>query len=112
MKTRLVGLRLNYLLLGIAMVLFGVSSAAMAERYWPATLTEWSISLNNGVVYISSSQFAEHCAYRRGQINVNDGAYARALYAYALSAKARGKNLRYVVERASSECVIDAMQEE
>jgi len=67
--------------------------------------------LNNGVVYISSPQFASHCAYSRGQIHVSDNSFNRALYAYALSAKARGKALRYVVDDAATTCVIDALQE-
>lgn len=67
--------------------------------------------LNNGVVYISSPQFASHCAYSRGQIHVSDSSYNRALYAFALSAKARGKGLRYVVDDADTTCVIDALQE-
>jgi hypothetical protein len=87
--------------------------SAFATRYWPATvLTDWQIQLNNGVVYIVSPQFASHCTYSRGQIDVTTSAYNRALYAYALSAKARGKAMRYVVDDAATTCVVDALQEE
>ena len=88
------------------------SLSASATRYWPpAMLTEWDMYLNNGVVYIASPQFAGHCSYSRGEIDVNASSYNRALYAYALSAKARGKALRYVVDDAATTCVIDALQE-
>lgn len=96
---------------GAAILLAFVSSPAAAERYWPERLSEWSVHLNNGVVYIASPQMAAHCAYNRGQIDVNQSAYNRALYAYVLSAKARGKMLRYVVDRNATECVIDALEE-
>lgn len=89
------------------------SLSASATRYWPtAALTEWDMYLNNGVVYITSPQFAGHCAYSRGQIDVNPNPYDRALYAYALSAKARGKALRYVIDDGATTCVIDALQEQ
>jgi hypothetical protein len=89
-----------------------VSTPALAGRYWPTTpLTDWEIYLNNGTVYISSPQMASHCTNTRGQINVGDTAYNRALYAYALSAKARGKGLKYVVDDTTTVCVIDALQE-
>lgn len=88
------------------------SLPAYATRYWPAVaLTDWELSLNNGLVYITSPQMASHCTYLRGQIDVTASAYNRALYAYALSAKARGKALRYVVDDAATLCVIDALLE-
>lgn len=34
-----------------------------AERDWAATLTEWTLSLNNDVACITSAQFASHCKY-------------------------------------------------
>jgi len=96
---------------GAAIMLAAVSAPASAARYWPAPLTEWSISLNNGLVYISSPQFAAHCSYSRGEIRVNDSVFNRSLYAYAMSAKARGKGLRYVVDDATTLCVIDGLDE-
>lgn len=75
-------------------------------------MTDWQIYLNNGVVYVQSPQFASHCSYSRGEFDVNLGSYNRALLAYALSAKARGKALRYVVDDAATLCVIDALLEE
>ena len=94
-------------------IIFAIASLpASAARYWPPTpLTEWEMFLNNGVVYITSPQFASHCTYSRGQIDVTSSVFNRALYAYALSAKARGKALRYVVDDAATTCVIDALSE-
>lgn len=86
-------------------------SAATAERYRPARVTDWSMYLNNAVVYIASPQFATHCANARGEFDMNDSAYNRALYAYALPAQARGKGLAYVVDSNASACVIDALRE-
>ena len=83
-----------------------------ANRYWPSQiLTNWSLSLNNGVAYISSSQFADHCNYNRGQINMSGTEFNRALYAYALSAKAKGKSLKYVIDNTHETCIITGLQE-
>jgi len=85
---------------------------AMAKRYWPqTTLTQWSLSLNNGVAYITSPQFAEHCSYTRGQISMDGTEFNKALYAYAMSAKAKEKSLRYVVDDTQTSCVITGLQE-
>jgi len=105
-------IRWNRIALATCGLLALAAGPASAGRYWPTTpLTDWEISLNNGTVYITSPQMASHCTYTRGQINVGDSAYNRALYAYALSAKARGKGLKYVVDDAATVCVIDALQE-
>ena len=75
------------------------ASHANASLYWPPeTLTNWSLYLNNGRAYIESPDFASHCEYSRGQIILNGTEFDQAQYAYAMSAKARGKNLRYVVD--------------
>jgi hypothetical protein len=98
--------------LGFALVMAAASSSVSAARYWPpVALSDWTISLNNGLVYISSPQIASQCIYGRGEIRVSDSAYNRALYAYALSAQARGKSLRYVVDDTATLCVIDALEE-
>ncbi|ACA85774.1 hypothetical protein [Shewanella woodyi] len=83
-----------------------------AKRYWPSTtLTDWSLYLNNGVAYISSPQFPEHCLHSRGQINMSGTEFDKAQYAYALSAKARGKSLRYVIDNTHTTCVITGLLE-
>ncbi|WP_165728390.1 hypothetical protein [Pseudoalteromonas sp. 31A1] len=87
------------------------SSLANAERYWPAELINWNLNLNNGVAYITSKQFPKHCTYSRAQINMNGTEFNKAMYAYALSAKARDKKLRYVIDRTHSTCIISGLQE-
>ncbi len=67
--------------------------------------------LNNGVAYISSPQFAEHCSYSRGQINMDGTEFNKAQYAYALSAKAKDKKLKYVVDSEHTTCVISGLRE-
>jgi len=85
---------------------------AHAKRYWPSQkLIDWTLTLNNGVAYISSPQFAAHCSYSRGQINMDGTEFNKAQYAYALSAKARGKKLSYVVDNTHSVCVISGLSE-
>ena len=97
--------------LGIG-ILISISSNAYAERYWPSvTLTNWKVYLNNGVAYITSSQFPGHCSHNRGQINMNGTEFNKAMYAYALSAKARSKNLRYVIDRTQTVCIITGLEE-
>jgi hypothetical protein len=89
-----------------------IAQQAAATLYWPSTtLTQWDMFVNNGVVYIQSPQFASHCTYSRGEIQVGNGPYERAMYAYALSAKARNKSLNYVVDDAATICVIKGLME-
>lgn len=87
--------------------------ASNAGRYWPeVALTSWELYLNNGVAYIKSSQFADHCSYDRGQINMDGTEFNKSLYTYAMSAKARGKNLKYVVDSRQTACIISALREQ
>ncbi|WP_044735194.1 hypothetical protein [Shewanella algae] len=98
----------------VAILLFLVFfvNPCMAKRYWPPqTLEVWNLTLNNQVAYISSPQFAGHCSYLRGQINMDGTEFNRALYAYALSAKAKGKKLRYVIDNEQVNCVITGLEE-
>ena len=96
----------------IVVLFLSVSNIANAGRYWPSTvLTKWNLYLNNSVAYISSAQIADHCSHNRGQINMDGTEFNKALYAYAMSAKARGKNLRYVVDNTQTTCVITGLQE-
>ena len=88
------------------------SPVVNAARYWPAAdLIEWSLSLNNGVAYIASPQMAPHCSYARAQINMSGTEFDKALYAFALSAKAKGKKLRYVVDDSHTTCIISGLSE-
>ena len=101
----------KYVLL-IVLSLLVFADVALANRYWPAqSLTDWTLELNNGVAYITSPQFANHCTYTRGQINMDGTEYNKALYAYAMSAKARGKKIRYVVDDQATTCVITGLKE-
>ncbi len=89
-----------------------IPTLASAARYWPKeTLTEWSLTLNNGVAYINSPQMASHCSHSRAQINMSGTEFDKALYAFALSAKARDKALRYVVDNEQTTCVISGLGE-
>ncbi|KPZ73129.1 hypothetical protein AN944_00277 [Shewanella sp. P1-14-1] len=102
---------MRYIIL-LCLTLLVLPNAAISKRYWPSTtLTDWSLSLNNGVAYISSPQFPEHCSYSRGQINMSGTEFDRAQYAYALAAKAKGKSLRYVIDDTHSTCVISGLSE-
>lgn len=103
---------MKYKLIKCASFLLIFSSVANAARYWPAVdLTEWSLSLNNGVAYITSPQMATHCSYSRAQINMSGTEFDKALYAFALAAKAKGKSLRYVVDSEQTVCVISGLSE-
>lgn len=102
----------------VAMIHFSIvisvfsSHSTFAARYWPSqTLTEWTLSLNNGVAYITSNQIPDHCEHSRAQIDMGGTDFDRALYAYALSAKARDKSLRYVIDSDHTDCVISALDE-
>lgn len=97
-------------------IIFGLiclyATSAFAGRYWPAdTLVTWNLYLNNGVAYISSPQFVSHCNHDRGQINMDGTEFNKALYAYAMSAKARGKKLTYVVNSTDTTCIITGLNE-
>jgi len=88
------------------------SSPVFAKRYWPAELVEWDLALNNGVAYITSPQFASHCQYSRGQINMDGTEFNKAQYAYAMQAKVRGKKIRYVVDDTQTVCIITGLAEQ
>jgi hypothetical protein len=99
---------INALVLGLLVW----SPFCFAERYWPAVpLSDWSLSLNNGVAYITSAQMATHCTHSRAQINMSGTEFDKALYAYALSAKAKGKKLKYVVDSDHTTCVVSGLSE-
>lgn len=95
----------------VSLSLCVASSFAHSARYWPPTLTEWSLLLNNDVAYVSSPQFATHCLYSRGLIGINGTEFNKALLAYAMAAKAKGKNLRYVVDDTQTTCIITGLEE-
>lgn len=96
----------------ILLVLILLPIDSQAARYWPEkTLTKWSLYMNNGVAYIRSDEFASHCSYSRGQINMDGTEFNRAQYSYVLSAKARNKKLRYVVDSEQTVCIITGLQE-
>ncbi|MCP4985225.1 MAG: hypothetical protein GY928_03880 [Colwellia sp.] len=99
------------IIITISLSVAAFTNSAFATRYWPPVLTDWSLSLNNGVAYISSPQFAEHCSYDRGQINMDGTEFNKAQYAYAMSAKAKGKKLQYVVDDTQTTCIITGLQE-
>jgi len=95
----------------LCFVLLIVTPFVNAERYWPAELISWQLSLNNNKAYITSKQFPKHCTYSRAQINMDGTEFNKAMFAYVLSAKARDKKLRYVIDRNHSTCVISGLQE-
>lgn len=88
-----------------------VAQTSAATRYWPGTLNNWKVYLNNGVAYITSSEIADHCTYDRAQINMSGTEFDKALYAYALAAQAKGKKLDYVVDDTQTVCVISGLSE-
>ena len=102
-------MKIRIIFTGLTLVFLSFSS--IANRYWPATLSSWSLQLNNGVAYISSPEFASHCSYTRGQINMDGTEFNKAQYAYAMSAKARGKRLAYVVDSDHTTCIITGLSE-
>ena len=102
----------NIKIVVIGITALALSNVVIAKRYWPATkLKNWTLSLNNGVAYISSPEFASHCSYSRGQINMDGTEFNKAQYAYAMSAKARSKSLSYVIDNTQSTCIITGLNE-
>ncbi len=98
--------------MSLGVVVSTIAELSHARRCWPSTvLTELTLSLNNGVAYITSPQFADHCSYSRGQINMDGTEFNKAQYAYAMSAKARGKNIQYVVDDTQTTCIITGLYE-
>ncbi len=105
-------MKLHFCKLFLVFISCCACSLVSANRYWPEpALSDWSIVLNNGVVYIQSPQFPAHCSHSRGQINIHESEFDRAQYAFVLSAKARGKKLKYVVDNTQTVCVISGVLE-
>lgn len=93
------------------LVLFG--SHAQATYYWSSAINDYTISLDNGVVYINSSQFVAPCLYSRLEIRDNvpySNDYAKRLTAAIYMAKASGKNVTFVWNDATAPtCVLSAI---
>lgn len=86
-------------------------SMAFAAKYWTpdAATSNWDLHINNGVIYISSSDFPEHCSNSRAQINIaNDAPLDRALYAYLLAAYQAKQAIRIVVDSNETTCKVAA----
>lgn len=75
-------------------------------------LTHGTLTLNNGVAYITFSEIPSHCVHSRALIDMSGTGFDRALYAYVLSAKARGKSLRYVINSDHADRVISGLAEQ
>lgn len=91
----------------LVILLASFSGTVSAKRYWPSkALTNWDLHLNNGVAYIRSPDFASHCRYLRGQINMDGTEFNKSQYAYALAAYAQGKTIRYVVDDEQTICIV------
>ncbi|PAJ71642.1 hypothetical protein CJF42_25620 [Pseudoalteromonas sp. NBT06-2] len=101
------------LLVACLMIICSVSTANAARGWGSTPLTNWELYLNNGVAYILSLELPEHCSYDRAQINMSATEFDKAQYAYVMSAKARNKKIRYVVDMDPSVtlCVITGLRE-
>jgi hypothetical protein len=78
---------------------------ALATYHSSTANNDYTITMDNGVFYINSPQFASPCLYSR--IEVRDNApysteYARKIVATILMAKASGKNLTFVWDDATA----------
>jgi hypothetical protein len=93
-------------LIGLVMFPFSVN----AGSYWTGALTDWYVSLDNGVVYVGASNMPAHCSYARAQIDTSSqiysATYQRDLYAYVMTAYAAGKSLRIVVNDQETTCKV------
>lgn len=94
---------MNKLVIGLALCILLIASNSFASIFWTATLQNWTIYVNNSVVYVSASNMPSNCSYQRAQINTSaDFPYSQQnnkdLYAYILSASITGKSLSVVVD--------------
>ena len=86
-------------------------SSSFAGKYWIPTeyTSNWNLHIENGVIYITSSDFPSHCSHRRAQINIaDDRPLDKALYSYLLAAYMAKQSIRIVVDSDDTDCVVDA----
>jgi hypothetical protein len=94
----------------IAILAVILCQQAHSARIFSDTLTSWTLSLNNGVAYITSPQLPANCSPLRVQINMSGAEYDKALFSFALDAKNRRANIRVVVDDTQAECVVFGIQ--
>ena len=106
-------MKYRYLLTAILTCLCVINTANAARNWGQDALINWELYLNNGVAYIITSELPDHCSYNRAQIEMSGTEFDKAQYAYALSAKARNKKLKYVVDfdPTITLCVITGLRE-
>lgn len=96
--------------LSLCLLLIGsLPMAAFAGRYQTPALTSWSMYMNNGVVYISSSQMPSHCTYSRAQINMSGTEFDRTQIAMALAAYKSKSNIAVFIDSDHTVCVMSGI---
>ena len=84
--------------------------AAHATLVWTPSLTDWTLSVNNGVAYVNATNMPTYCLYSRAQIDTSATVITptnqRDLYAFVLASYMAGKPLTLVVNDAETTCKI------
>lgn len=107
----------GYMMLGrvFLLFLFFLPLSGYAKSYWTQPLADWSLYLDNGVVYVTANNMPSHCTYSRAQIDTSTQVYSltyqRDIYAYILAAYTAKKPLTIVVNDQDSICKITGVND-
>jgi hypothetical protein len=83
-----------------------------ASTIWTGPLSNWNLTLDNGVIYITASNLPANCSYGRAQIDTSttysypSPTYQRDIYAFVLAQQAAGKTLQIVVNDSETVCKV------
>ena len=99
---------MNKLILFVAAL--SLAFGANAGKTWTDKLEDWSIYIDNGVVYIHSGSMPAGCSHDRAQIDtsstIKSETNQRDIYSFALMSYASGKDLYIVTDESESPCFV------
>lgn len=104
-------MKLTKVIFGFTLLFWG--ACTYATYYTTTPNNDYTISTDNGVVYISHPQFVAPCTF--GRVEIRDSTpysteYARRMAAVIFMAKALGKNVAFVWSDATAPtCLLSAV---
>ena len=94
----------------VALCTMVLNQSVHADAVFSDVLSSWTLTLNNGVAYVTSPQLPANCFPLRARINMSGSEYDKALFAFVLDANSRGVAIRVVVDDSQSDCVVMGVQ--
>ena len=96
---------------GVVGTAFLATGPAHATPGWSNSLTNWTVSLDNGVIYVNAANMPTNCLSARAQISTSatlsgSTSYSSELYSFILASSAAQLPLKVMIESAESTCKV------